>query len=250
MMSAVKPSLRRLGPLLCLVLASVVLAPAPAQAAPYRRVEIGTSVQGRPIYAYQVGEEDAARTMIVLGQIHGDEPAGRRTAGAIRDHRPVTGITLWIVPTINPDGAVLKRRTNARGVDLNRNWGWNWAPSTRGSQTWSGPKAWSEPETVAMRKFLFNTDPTWVVGLHQPLYGVDTYRPKSRTLSDRLVASLGLPRKSFTCSGVCHGTMTGFVNNGTPAAANTVEYGRYPTNHFVTIRARNGLVSALGGRFG
>lgn len=250
MMTRVKPSLRRLGPLLTLALTVVVWSPAPAEAAPYRRVEIGTSVQGRPIYAYQVGQERAARTMVVLGQIHGDEPAGRRTAGAIRDHRPVRGITLWIVPTINPDGAAMKRRQNARGVDLNRNWGYNWAPSRRGSATWSGPKAWSEPETVAMRKFLFNVDPTWVVGIHQPLYGIDTYRPKSRTLAERLVRSLGLPRKSFTCSGVCHGTMTGFINHRMPAAANTVEYGRYPSTRFVTVRARNGLVSALGGTFG
>jgi murein tripeptide amidase MpaA len=33
---------------------------------------------------------------------------------------------IWIAPLVNPDGYVDNSRYNARGVDLNRNWGWMW----------------------------------------------------------------------------------------------------------------------------
>ena len=33
---------------------------------------------------------------------------------------------LFIVPVLNPDGYATNRRTNARGIDLNRNFGWWW----------------------------------------------------------------------------------------------------------------------------
>ena len=54
-----------------------------------RRV-IGTSVRGRDIVAYRKGNPDAARTVLVLGQMHGDEPAGPVTARYLRTSCPST----------------------------------------------------------------------------------------------------------------------------------------------------------------
>lgn len=77
-----------------------------------------------------------------------------------------------IVPVINPDGYVYtwtagnrlwrkNRATNSngtRGVDLNRNWGYQWggegASTNPNNDTYRGPSAFSEPETQVMRDLI------------------------------------------------------------------------------------------------
>lgn len=41
---------------------------------------------------------------------------------------------MWTIRTLNPDGVAARRRGNAHGVDLNRNFAWNWKaiPSSSG----------------------------------------------------------------------------------------------------------------------
>jgi carboxypeptidase T len=88
---------------------------------------------------------------------------------------------LYFVPCINPDGYVYNQtispqggglwRKNRRvnddgsfGVDLNRNYGYNWAYDDFGSsfttnaETYRGPSAFSEPETRLIRDFCLNHD--------------------------------------------------------------------------------------------
>lgn len=213
-----------------------------------RTVLLGRSVQGRGFYAYQVGDPQAAKTMVVLGQMHGDEHAGVDIAQAIRHGAQVKGINLWVVPTLNPDGNAGRVRRNAHGVDLNRNWSWSWASSSRSSKYYSGPRPFSEPETREFATFLRYVMPTWVVSLHQPLFGIDSNGVKSRTLFDHLVAELGLPAKPLRCNSVCHGTMTGWLNHTQPGAAITVELARTPSRSFMQ-RAPAALVTALLGHY-
>ncbi|MDX2148343.1 MAG: M14 family metallocarboxypeptidase [Planctomycetota bacterium] len=78
-----------------------------------------------------------------------------------------------IVPVVNPDGYVYSwtpegrlwrknRRTNqggSIGVDLNRNWGFQWglnsgSSGSGSSDTFRGPSAFSEPETRVLRDFI------------------------------------------------------------------------------------------------
>ncbi|MFZ0323119.1 MAG: hypothetical protein WAN48_03185, partial [Actinomycetes bacterium] len=40
------------------------------------RYRVGHSVLGRPIYAYRLGHANATSRYLVLGCMHGDEPAG------------------------------------------------------------------------------------------------------------------------------------------------------------------------------
>jgi hypothetical protein len=50
---------------------------------------------------------------------------------------------IWIAPLVNPDGYVLSQRHNARGVDLNRNWGWMWGNEYAcGSDFFSENESW------------------------------------------------------------------------------------------------------------
>jgi hypothetical protein len=88
--------------------------PGPAE---YRR--IGTSVQGRAIYAERWGPAQAATTIVVIGQVHGDECGGTVLVDELR-RRPLPAVTVWIIPTLNPDGYVAFTRDNANGVNLNR----------------------------------------------------------------------------------------------------------------------------------
>lgn len=209
---------------------------------------LGRSVQGRGFYAYQVGDPGAAKTMVLLGQMHGNEHAGVDIVQTIRHGAQVLGVNLWVVPTLNPDGNAHHTRKNARGVDLNRNWSWSWASSSPSSPTYSGPRPFSEPETREFATFLRYVKPTWVVSLHQPLYGIDSSGVKSRTLFDHLIRELGLPAKALNCSGVCHGTMTGWINHTQAGAGITVELARTPSSSFMQ-RAPGALVTALLGHY-
>jgi hypothetical protein len=87
----------------------------------------------------------------------------------------VDNTELFFVPCVNPDGYVYNQTTNPNGggmwrknrrnngtdfgVDLNRNYGYNWgfdnagSSPTSSSDTYRGPSAFSEPETQAMRNF-------------------------------------------------------------------------------------------------
>ncbi len=88
-----------------------------APAAETRR--IGTSAQGRPIAAVRYGS--GPRTVLVVGQTHGDEEGGLRVLLRARSLPLPAGITLWVVPTMNPDGGALDTRFLADGADPNRN---------------------------------------------------------------------------------------------------------------------------------
>lgn len=82
----------------------------------YRR--IGTSQEGRTIWAEHWGPEDGDQ-VLVLGQVHGDECAPAWFVRAVRE-RPPTTFGIWLVPTVNPDGLAAHTRLTADGTDPNR----------------------------------------------------------------------------------------------------------------------------------
>jgi hypothetical protein len=191
---------------------------------------IGRSVQGRRIYAVRRWTPGATKRVLVIGSMHGNEKAGHGVTYRLRRAPLPANVDLWIIPTINPDGVAATRRTNARGVDLNRNFPHSWARiARRGSPNYPGPYAASEPETRALMAFTSRVKPRMTVILHQPLYGIGSYRAKRLVLVRDLARYSGLPVKSFACGGVCHGTYTGWHNRYTPGAAVTVEFGWRPT---------------------
>ncbi len=210
---------------------------------------IGRSANGRKIKAWFVGEFNADHVLVVLGQMHGDELAGKATAMWIRNHvRPKKGTAMWVVPTMNPDGDARGTRVNGNGVDLNRNWptsGWQATP--RGSRYWSGPEPGSEPETRAMMAFLKKVKPDYIASIHQPLHGIGKSGEDVKW-ERRLARNLSLPRKYF---GVSQGagvspTLTGWYNHrlGSHGTATTIEYGASPGQRYRTRIAGRGIARA------
>ena len=105
----------------------------------------------------------------------------------------VDNIEMWFVPILNVDGTRMvfaggdhwdwwrksKRDNNGDeqytypidGVDMNRNWDYRWAEydSTQWeSSRYKGPYPWSEPEVVAMRDFILQERPVFLMDLHSP----------------------------------------------------------------------------------
>ncbi|MHB8643455.1 MAG: DUF2817 domain-containing protein [Gaiellaceae bacterium] len=150
-------------------LAAAGVAPAGSAVSPVSVV--GRSVQGRAIDAYVVGNPTAKHRVLVVGCIHGNEPAGIAIARALEHVTPPRDTALWIVPVLNPDGVAAGTRQNAHLVDLNRNFPWRWH-DLEGVYD-SGPRAASEPETRAAISLILRVKPTVSVWYHQHLGVVD-----------------------------------------------------------------------------
>jgi protein MpaA len=138
-------------------------------------VLLGYSVKHRRITAVQIGDPDSPRRVLVVGCIHGDEPAGIVVTRALAAARMPPELDLWLVPDLNPDGRAAGTRTNARGVDLNRNFPYRWRHlGAPGSLRYAGPHALSEPESRVARRLLQAVRPTLGIWYHQALAVVDT----------------------------------------------------------------------------
>ena len=115
---------------LVLLAAALVAPAAPAEAAPDDAVlskrKLGESVQGRPIVAYRLGDRSGLR-VVLIATMHGNEARPRQILLSLKNGASISGIDLWVVPTYNPDGLAAGNRKNAHGVDLNRNYPYQWA---------------------------------------------------------------------------------------------------------------------------
>lgn len=162
-----------------LVVAALVAASAAvAGPQPPRTVVVGHSVRGRAIVAYERGDPSAPATLVV-GVIHGTEPAGLSVIAQLRRLPLPPHVHLWLVPTANPDGLAAGTRQNAHGVDLNRNWPVGWVHNgVPWDGYYSGPRPLSEPESRAMLAFIERVRPALTIWYHQPLdvvYGSDPH---------------------------------------------------------------------------
>jgi murein peptide amidase A len=151
---------------------------------------IGRSVQGRPITLARIGDPAAARKVLAVGCIHGNEPAGRAIVDDLMRAGPAPETQLLLVRDMNPDGLAHHERTNARGVDLNRNSPERWAGA--------GARPWSEPEARAIRDLILREDPTYSVYYHQPFGLVDVPEGGRPATARRYAELVGLPLKRLS----------------------------------------------------
>jgi len=135
-------------------------------------VVIGHSVQHRAITVVHVA--GTGPRILVVGCIHGNEPAGNAIVRALERTHPKAD--LWLVPVLNPDGLAADTRQNAHGVDLNRNFPSLWQHFGHpGSTYYSGPRPFSEPETRAARDLIRRIKPRYTIWYHQHMDVVWAY---------------------------------------------------------------------------
>jgi murein peptide amidase A len=180
---------------------------------------IGHSVDGRAIRPVVLGPPDAPRRVLVVGCIHGSEPAGEAITRRLVAAGPVPGVELVVVPALNPDGCRAGTRGNAHGVDLNRNFPSNWARiGHRGDLQWSGPKPLSEPETRYAVALINVLRPDVTIWFHQPQGVVRAWGP-SIGVARRFAALAHYPYRSIEWP---YGTASNWQNHRFPGSASFV----------------------------
>ena len=169
------------------------------------KFSIGQSYQGREIWAVKISDnvdvDEDEPEVFYNSLIHAREPAammaGLYYAFQLVEHyntNPeyqylVDNREMWFVPVVNPDGYVYNEMNhpggggmhrknlspgciNPPGVDLNRNFGYNWGYDNVGSsssncaETFRGLSAFSEPETQALRDFVLSRNFITVFNYH------------------------------------------------------------------------------------
>jgi len=183
-------------------------ASSPSAAVPRRTVVLGHSVDGRRLVAQVIGPDSARRKVLLVGCIHGNECAGLRILSAAAARRPPAGVQLWLVGELNPDGTAAGTRQNAHGVDLNRNFPYQWQRITDPTYD-SGPRPASEPETRAAMGLIRRIRPAVTVWYHQHQDLVDMAG------GDRGVARryAQLAHLRATCLAFLPGTAPGWQNH-------------------------------------
>lgn len=116
-----------------------------------------TSVEHRPIKLYRLGK--GSLKVILWSQMHGNESTTTRALVDVIDvlkskkldiaHPILEKLQLYIVPVLNPDGAMRWTRNNANDVDLNRD-----------------ALALSQPESAALFSWIDAIKPHFCFNLH------------------------------------------------------------------------------------
>lgn len=121
---------------------------------------------GLPIFAFDFGT--VGPRVLILGGVHGDEIEGiacaRALVAELQKSFPYK-LRITLIPEMNPEGALLKQRTNARGVDLNRNLPTkDWSSEVKSERYHPGPAPLSEIENQILVSEL--NDCVFVLSLH------------------------------------------------------------------------------------
>ena len=137
---------------------------------------IGPSVRGRSLWCARIEDPGAGgpgKPAVYLdGEHHGNEQLGGELAILLVHHlvedtgdalvrQVLSQSVVYITPMINPDGNARDQRDNLNGVDLNRNYPYNF--SSGGSH---GDSAASEPETRANVDFMTGAELSLYMTFH------------------------------------------------------------------------------------
>jgi protein MpaA len=205
---------------------------------------LGTSAGGLPIDAVRRGTP-GGRVVLVIGVIHGDEPAGAAIVDRLAQLDVAGGVDLWTVRAMNPDGLAANDRHNANQVDLNRNFPYEWGPIGQpGDGQYAGTGPASEPETQAMAAFISEIRPDLVIWYHQDLYRINPGTGRNGAIRARYAELTALPLVDIT-----GGTYTGVAATWArheldPGVAFIVELGPTLTADEADLHARAVLTVA------
>lgn len=161
------------------------------------------SVKGKPIEHFDkvARETGLKKRILVIAQIHGDEPQAGELAFAWIErlkHMTHAPSNYWrIIPMLNPDGVENKTRYNANKIDLNRNFpSKDWDPKAlehwklvqkSDPRRYPGAVGGSEPETKCALNHLEDFRPDLVVSIHTPYGQFDFDGPGSKKIPTKLL---------------------------------------------------------------
>ena len=172
-----------------------------------REIILGKSIKGKDIKGYIFGDEKAFNKTLIIGCIHGTEHQSKEFCdfyvGEVKEKKFYKDCFLILIPCLNPDGLEKKERTNANGVDLNRNFpssSWHHVPHKGHSAYFPGIKPASEPETKVIINLLNKYNFKKIISIHTN-YTIKNPNPpminydgkQSMELAEKISLVTGLP---------------------------------------------------------
>lgn len=138
-----------------------------------------------------------AKTILVIGVVHGEEPQGKfLIENYLNQNQLSSNNNLLFIPCLNPDGMSINRRQNASGVDLNRNFPTkNWAQVEKTSEYYGGENPASEIETKFVMEVLSEFSPELILTIHAP-YRVVNYDGPAKDIAEEISKIIGYPTSS------------------------------------------------------
>jgi protein MpaA len=203
--------------------------------------QIGESVQKRPLELLRLGS--GPNIALVVATIHGREPAGtallHEFAHYLRQHPPVLeGHTVALVAVANPDGYAMRRRTNAHGVDLNR----NFPARNRQDTARYGMGDDMEPESAALLEVIGRLQPDRIISIHQPKACLD-YDGPAEKIAESMASRCDLPIKKIGSRPGSLGSYAG-LDLGIPVVTMELRRGDEKlTSHDIWSRYGNALIA-------
>ena len=149
------------------------------------------------LFATENTSSKKGQTAIIIGVFHGDEPEGEflihKLMEEIKNDDCIGNNSILFVPCLNPDGKNLKTRTNANGVDLNRNFPTkNWELSKEKDSYYSGNEPASEIETKFLIQIIEEYKLDRILALHTP-YKVVNYDGPAKEIAEKISKLNGYP---------------------------------------------------------
>lgn len=215
---------------------------------------IGSSVQGRAIYAYSFGSGPA--TILFTGGIHGSERSAQQTMQAWVAHLQAygdivpAGKRVVIVPNTNPDGIAAGTRNNSRNVNLGRNFPTaNWSASIETASgtlpTGGGTSPGSEPEAAALISLTQQLRPRLAISFHAQgrLVGANKFGD-SVAIGSTYASTVGYQTMFYNAEAVMGYAMTGEYEDwmgeemGIPAILIELpsQYGNYLSSQLTALK--------------